>query len=154
MMRQCRFAVALLVATAALGKAAPPARAQEPEPPQTTTEKIKSKVGSAVESIKKGAASAEDAVRAQYARARASVTRMGIEARVYARLHWDKALTDASIDLGAPKPGSIVLSGTVADEKARTKAVELTRETVGVTDVTDHLTVANTATGSSPPARP
>jgi hypothetical protein len=146
------LAAALTVMTAARGGAA--ARAQDQEPPKTTSEKIKSKVDSAVESLKKGAASAEDAVRAQWTRARAAVTRMGIEARVYARIHWDKSLTDATIDLSAPKPGSIVLSGTVADEKAHARAAELTRETVGVTDVTDHLTVKTATTDAPVPLKP
>src|SRR5262249_41635979 len=92
-----------------------PSRAQEP--PKTTTEKIKAKVGSAVDSIKRGAASAEGAIKEQYARARSGVIAMGIEARVYARLHWDKALYGTKIDLSWPKEGVITLSGMVPDER-------------------------------------
>jgi osmotically-inducible protein OsmY len=126
-------------------------RAQEPT--QTTTEKIKAKVGAAAESIKKGAISAETAIKEQFAKAKDAVVRMGIEGRVYARLHWDKALTGAKIELGSPKPGVIALSGAVADSKAKAKAIELTTDTVGVTEVVDHLTVQTTASIAEPPKR-
>jgi osmotically-inducible protein OsmY len=119
---------------------------------QTTTEKIKNKVGSAVQSIKKGAVRAEDAIKEQYARAKDAVMKMGVEARVYSRLHWDKALVGAKIDLSSPSTGVITVTGTVADAKAKAKAVELTQDTVGVTQVNDHLTVLSTASsgGANP----
>jgi len=114
--------------------------------PKTTTEKFKDKVGGAVNSIKKGAQSAEGAIKDQYARARTGIINMGIESRVYARLHWDKALTGSKIDLSAPKEGVIALSGTVADAKVKAKALLLANDTVGVTDVIDHLTILTTTT--------
>jgi osmotically-inducible protein OsmY len=69
---------------------------------------------------------------------------MGIEGRVYARLHWDKNLAGSKIELAAPKPGVIALNGTVGDAKAKAKAVELTTDTVGVTEVMDNLTIVPT----------
>jgi osmotically-inducible protein OsmY len=145
MVRTLRFWVAPAVAVAvlALGWAS---RAQE----QTTTEKLKEKVGSAVTTIKKGAITAEEKIKESFAKAKDAVVSMGIEARVYARLHWEKALADSKIDLSAPKPGVIVLSGTVADAKARAKAVELTTDTVGVTEVVDHLVAQTTAATKAP----
>lgn len=119
------------------------ARAQQPA---TTTEKIKSKLGSAADSIKKGAISAEEAIKEKFAQAKGAVTKMEIEARVYARLHWDKNLAAAKIDLGAPKQGAISLNGTVPDAKAKAKAIELTTDTVGVTEVIDNLTVSSIGT--------
>ena len=127
-------------------------------PNKTITEKIKEKAGSAVNSIKKGAASAEEAIREKYEQARAGVSKMGIEARVYARIHWDKTLADAKIDLSAPSEGVIAVTGVVADEKVKAKALELTRDTIGVTQVVDHLTVRTKTEGgtaaASAPAKP
>jgi len=69
---------------------------------------------------------------------------MGIESRVYGRIHWDKALNDATIELTATEDGVITLNGTVADSKAKAKAVELTKDTVGVIKVVDQLAVRPT----------
>jgi osmotically-inducible protein OsmY len=115
--------------------------AQDP----STTDKIKSKASDVVTSIKKGAASAGGAIKEKFAKTKDYVVGMGIEGRVYARLHWDRALVGSKIDLSAPKSGVIALTGTVTDEKAKLKAVELTRDTVGVTEVQDHLTISPAA---------
>jgi len=156
MMRRVRVLVVPVVGLALLA-AGRSASAQEPEP-KTTTEKIKESVGGAVQSLKKGAASAEEAIKNQYARAKDAVVKMGIEGRVYARLHWDKALANSKIELSAPKPGVIALNGSVADAKAKAKAIELTTDTVGVTEVLDHLTIQTTTTitpaAASEPAKP
>lgn len=117
---------------------------------ESTADKIKDKVGGAVQSIKKGAVNAEEAIKDQFARAKGAVVKMNIESRVYARLHWDKALVGAKIDLSAPKVGVIVLTGTVADTKAKAKAVDLTAGTVGVTEVIDRLTILTSATTPAP----
>ena len=73
---------------------------------------------------------------------RQSVEKMGIEARVYGRLHWDKALHDASLTIEARERGEVVLKGSVPDSVARQKAVQLTQDTVGVSQVTDQLAIA------------
>lgn len=122
--------------------------------PKTTTEKLKEEVGSAVSSIKKGAASASDAIKAQFVKAKEGVVKLGIEGRVYARLHWDKALATSKIELAAPKPGVIAVSGTVPDAKAKAKAIELTTDTTGVTEVIDQLTIAPSASTAVEPAKP
>ena len=110
--------------------------------PKTTTEKIKEKASRAASSVKKGVTSAGEAIKNKYNQAKEHVVAMEIETRVYARLHWDKALTGTKLDLSAARMGVIVLTGTVADAKARDKAVALTTETVGVTEVVDHLTIS------------
>ena len=120
--------------------------AQEP----TTTEKIKQKVGGAVDSIKKGAASAESAVKDKYKKAKDSVVAMEIEGRVYARLHWDKALVGSKVELKAPRSGVIELHGTVTSTKAKAKAMELATDTVGVTDVIDSLIVQASGAAVTP----
>jgi osmotically-inducible protein OsmY len=122
----------------------------------STIDKIKAKASGAVTSIKKGAANAGEAIKEKYAKTKDSVVAMEIEGRVYARLHWDKALVGSKIDLSAPKSGVIALTGTVTDEKGRAKAVELTKDTVGVVEVQDHLTIGPApSSGASPaPAKP
>ena len=106
-------------------------------------------------SIKKGAASAGDAIKERYARTKDAVVAMGIEGRVYSRLHWDKALTGSKIELTSPKSGVITLTGTVGDDKAKAKAVELAQDTVGVNSVVDNLVVQTTTVRSAvPPVKP
>ncbi len=115
-------------------------------PPKTTTEKIKDSAGNAVDSVKRGVNTAGEAIKNKYNQAKDHVSAMGIEARVYSRLHWDKALTGSKIDLSAPHAGSIVLTGTVPNAKAQARAILLTNETIGVTEVVDHLSVQSATT--------
>ena len=61
--------------------------------------------------------------------------------RVYARLHWDKALYVASISVDVGKDGNTTLRGTVADERAKAKAEQLTGDTVGVQRVVNELKI-------------
>lgn len=136
------FGLAVLLATGVAR-----VRAQD-APKPTLTERLEEKAKNAVTSIKKGALSAEEAVKEKFAQAKAGVVKMGVEARVYGRLHWDKALTEAKIELHSPSPGLIVLTGTVPTEKARAKAAELAADTVGVTQVTNTLVLS----GGAPPS--
>jgi hypothetical protein len=117
------------------------AQEQPPAPKESVTDKVKEKLDSAARSITKGAQSAADAVKEPYHRARESVHGLGEHGRVYARLHWDKNLQGAKIEITL-KGSVATLAGTVPDAKARAKAIELTQDTVGVTDVVDHLTVS------------
>jgi predicted kinase len=73
---------------------------------------------------------------------RRGVDKMGIEARVYGRLHWDKALEGAKLDIAVRDGKSVVLTGSVASDAARAKAEELARDTVGVASVINQLAVA------------
>jgi hyperosmotically inducible protein len=142
-----------LVASTCVAQAPP-----KDETPPPVGERVGGKVDSAVESIKKGVNSAGEAIRDQWEKARISVHNMGVSARVYGRLHWDKALYNAKVDVEVQKDGVAVLTGTVGDPLARAKAVELTRDTVGVSKVVDRLTVLTTTTGATPapgtPAKP
>src|SRR4051794_33484285 len=99
--------------------------AQEPKPNATDVGK---KVDSTVDSLKRRAAEAGDAIRDQYDRARAAVHNMGVSARVYGRLHWDKALNPYKIDVDVKQDGVATITGTVGDSAARIRAVDLTRE--------------------------
>ncbi len=90
--------------------------------------------------IKKGLEKAEDAVREGFHKTRESVHGMGVMSRVYGRLHWDKALHNSTLTLKVDD-GVVTLRGAVPSKAAKTKAVTLTAETVGVTKVIDELTV-------------
>src|SRR4051812_45246497 len=117
------------------------AEEQEPAPKDGGAGTVKKKFDSAVGSIKRGAQSASDAVKEQYHRARESAHGLGEHGRVYSRLHWDKNLHGAKIEITV-KGSVATLTGTVADAKAKAKALELTQDTVGITDVVDHLSIA------------
>jgi hyperosmotically inducible protein len=90
--------------------------------------------------IKRGLQNAGETVREGFAKTREAVHGMGVESRVYGRLHWDKALNASSLDL-VVRDGIVTLRGAVPDTAAKEKAVALTRDTVGVTLVIDQLTV-------------
>src|SRR4051794_4052096 len=107
---------------------------------QGAGKKTGEKIDEAAQAIKHGLQSARDTVREQFAKVRDSVHNMGIETRVYGRLHWDKALTSSALDIEV-KGGVVTLRGSVPDAKARLKAVDLAADTVGITKVIDQLTI-------------
>lgn len=137
---------------AALGIAGvglPLVRAQQPQtapPPQQPAgslgQQVGTRVGNALDRVEQGAATAEAAVQQGFATARAKVDELGTEGRVYGRLRWDKALAGATLNVQAS--GQVVtLSGTVPDQAARTKAITLAQDTIGVSQVVDQLTLAS-----------
>ena len=106
-------------------------------------EKVQKTFDEAGRKLKKGINKAEDAVREGYHKTREAVHSMGVHGRVYGRLHWDKALNGSEFHVKA-EGGVVTLTGSVASADARTKAVTLAAETVGVTKVVDELTVKAT----------
>jgi osmotically-inducible protein OsmY len=114
--------------------------AQEPRPT------VGDRVDNAVQNLKRGARDVKDSVRVQLEKARTSVHDMNVTTRIYGRLHWDKALNGSKLDIHVREDGVATLMGAVPDARARAKAVELTRDTVGVTQVNDQLTVQATTT--------
>ena len=72
---------------------------------------------------------------------RQGVDKMGVQARVYSRLHWDKQLADSKIDVEVPEEGVVALRGRVDDAAAKEKALKLAQDTVGVARVVDSLDV-------------
>ena len=115
-----------------------------------TAEKVGEKIDDALKGVKRGARDLGEDLRARFERARTSVNDMGVEARVYSRLHWDKALNSSKLEVEVRQGGVTTLRGTVPDEAARAKAVELTKDTVGVASVADQL--ALTPAGTTAPA--
>jgi hypothetical protein len=78
-----------------------------------------------------------------WAEVRKSVEKMGVQGRVYGRLHWDKALEGATnLEISVRDGQVVVLSGTVADAAAKQKAEQLARDTVGVSSVVNELAIA------------
>ena len=114
----------------------------QPEPRQGPIGKVGQALDGAGKSIKRGVVGAENAVQESFARTRASVHNMELVSRVYSRLHWEKALITANLDIEVKADGVAVLRGTVPDAAAKTKAVSLTADTVGVVQVIDQLAVA------------
>ena len=71
--------------------------AQQPKDrPDGPAERTGEKLDEAARSLRKGLRQAGEAVRASFAEIREDVHGMGVEARIYGRLHWDKTLTDIS----------------------------------------------------------
>jgi hyperosmotically inducible periplasmic protein len=77
-----------------------------------------------------------------WAEIRKSVDQLSIQGRVYGRLHWDKALQNATFDVQIQNDNVIVLTGSVADEATRLKAATLAQDTVGVQNVINQLAIA------------
>ncbi len=125
-------AVGLLVAS--------PGYAQE-KSDQTVGQKVDQALGE----IREGAQELAGQLRETFEQIRAKVEQLSVAGRVYARVHWDKALSAASISVEVNKEGVATLSGTVASEAAKTKAGELTADTVGVKQVVNRLKVVPTS---------
>lgn len=117
-------------------------------------QKVGEKVGQAAGSVKRGAERVAEGVRGGFEKARESVHGMGVEARVYGRLHWDKALTDSTINLEMRDSSVVVLRGSVPDAAAKAKAATLASETVGVTSVVNELGVAPRTTTTTTTTKP
>lgn len=138
-MRTSRIAIALVGIAAATWSGI--GRAQE-----GPAEKTGGALDSAGRAIKRGVQGAGESIREGFSATKTKVNNMSLESRIYGRLHWDKDLTDSMIELEVQAGGIAVLRGNVMDTAAKTKAVALARDTVGVTSVVDQLAVA-------PPAR-
>jgi hypothetical protein len=63
-----------------------------------------------------------------------------LEGRIAARLHWDKSLDGAQIQV-LVKGEAVELRGTVASQEQKQRAVQLVETTQGVERVSDLLTV-------------
>ncbi len=91
-----------------------------------------------------------DSMRKTFEGMRTEVNRMNAPARVYARLHWDRSLHTAKIEVHPVRGGGVLLRGTVADQAARERAVALARDTFEVTEVIDELIPVITSTVPTP----
>ena len=62
-------------------------------------------------------------------------------ARVTDRIKWDKQLVSSTLQLVVQADGTVNVRGSVVDEAAKARAVDLVENTVGVTRVVDELAV-------------
>ncbi len=92
--------------------------------------------------VKRGFQTAGQAVSSGFQKTKTTVHNMEVVSRVYSRLHWDKALTSATMEIEVQAGGIAILTGVVPSEEAKAKALTLTSETVGVNQVVDQLTIA------------
>jgi hyperosmotically inducible protein len=70
-----------------------------------------------------------------------TVSEAAISTKIKAKMALDETVKARSIDVSTSH-SVVTLSGTVASGAERDRAVALARETAGVTEVVDHLTVA------------
>jgi hyperosmotically inducible periplasmic protein len=96
------------------------------------------------ESVDRGLANIGNRLRRTWADFRKSVDELSVQGRVYGRLHWDKAIGSAPIEITVQNENIVTLSGSVPNEATRRTAVSLANDTVGVRQVVDHLTVGST----------
>src|SRR5689334_19303343 len=75
-------------------KAAPPATQ-----PKDTSQKVGQAVDDVVKGIKRGTRATTEAVSESVQKIRASVHDMGLHARIYGRLHWDKDLHNSQVNV-------------------------------------------------------
>lgn len=119
-----------------------------PVPPPTSEPGVGKRIG---ESVDRGLNTLGQRIRKTWADVRQSVDELTVQGRVYGRLHWDKALEKAPIEISVKDESTVVLSGTVADESAHTTAVQLAQGTIGVGKVVDNLMVSSTGINTVPP---
>jgi osmotically-inducible protein OsmY len=95
------------------------------------------RIASKFDSLTSGA---DDKLTAGWQAFRVDLNEMSLDARVSARLRWDKALAGSKIQVQA-KDGVVELKGPVADLAQRRRAVELAESTAGADKVTDLLEI-------------
>jgi len=103
------------------------------------------------DSVDRGLNTLGDKLRKGWADVRRSVDEMTVQGRVYGRLHWDKAIGSAPIEISVQNDNGVTLSGSVPDEAAHATAIKLAQDTVGVGRVEDHLTVSGSGISTVPP---
>lgn len=94
------------------------------------------------ETVERGLTNIGQKLRKTWADFRKSVDELSVQGRVYGRLHWDKAIGSAPIEITVQDENVVTLSGSVPTEAAHRAAVTLANDTVGVRQVVDRLTVA------------
>jgi len=132
-MRHLRFVALVSLVVFCLGAAC--------EGQEGAGERIGKKADQAAEQLREGAKDVVGQIQIGFEKARALIDRFGVEGRVYARLHWDKALNNASISIEVGKDGTTTLRGAVSDATAKAKAEQLAGDTVGVQRVVNELAI-------------
>src|SRR5262245_23127643 len=115
------------------------AAAQAPQTPQQPQPGTATQLG---EKIDRGLTQIGTELSQAWSEVRKSVEKMGVQGRVYGRLHWDKSLEGANLEINVRDGQVVVLSGTVASATAKLRAEQLAHDTIGVNSVVNELTVA------------
>ena len=97
---------------------------------------------SITDKVNRGLERAEKKLRESWGDIQKATHRMTIQGRVYARLYWDKQLSDAPFQVETKDGGVVVLKGSVPTSEAKHHAVELAQSTLGVNETVDELGVA------------
>lgn len=106
-----------------------PATATRPTLPSVDTQKVR-ETGTAIgESVASGAAKAQQAL-----------NEGGLTAKIKSKMALDDTVRAAAIDVDT-NGGVVTLSGTIRSDAERAKALQLARETAGVTSVVDKLVI-------------
>lgn len=72
---------------------------------------------------------------------RGSIGDSSLDSRVALRLRWDTDMSGADVQVHLTGPGTVELTGSVADLSQRRRAVDLAHTTAGVENVVDQLRV-------------
>jgi hypothetical protein len=132
--------VSLSVAQQAPNPTNPPPTGPTPVNTTPANESFGQQVNNFVDKLGQGANDATRSIQEEFNKARDTMQSWGIEARVYSRLRWDKDLANLTLNVTSPSAGVIALSGSVSDGNAKTKAIRLAEDTVGVNKVVDQMT--------------
>jgi len=116
--------------------------------------RVGEKLGEVRREIKGEASHVTSEVAQRFEAVKSDVQRMPDQHRIYSRIHWDKALHDATIEVHMLKDGVVLLRGTVPTEAARRHAAELASDSVDVTSVIDELTVSAKVIATKPAVAP
>jgi osmotically-inducible protein OsmY len=121
------------------------------ETPSTNQPASQPGVGERVgESVDRGLTNIGQRLRRTWADFRKSVDELSVQGRVYGRLHWDKTIGSAPIEISVQDENVVTLSGSVPTEVAHRTAITLANDTVGVRQVIDRLAVAPTTATTTP----
>ena len=149
-MRAC-ISLALVALLFAATASADPRPTPDPAGPNVNPPDIGQRLG---EQVDRGLNTLGEHLRRGWAEIRQMVDELSVQGRVYGRLHWDKALANAKLDISvdnAVQDNTVTLSGSVPDEAARTTALNLAKDTVGVGRVVDHLTISAATAATATP---
>jgi hypothetical protein len=103
--------------------------------------KVGKKLNEVGQDIKVEASHVSSGVVQKFESVKSDVHKLPIQHRIYARIHWDKSLLGAIVEVHMLRDGVVLLRGTVPTEAARRHAVELASDSVGVSAVINELTV-------------
>lgn len=108
-------------------------------------ERVGKSLDNAGKSIRRGVENAVGSVRS-------GVEQKELQTRAYFRIYWDQALHRSAIQVSVRENGTVVLRGSVVDDAAKQRAVDLAQTTLGVTAVVDELVSIESKPDVAPPA--